>query len=677
MSDSSRGATHPLIIEGSLGDSWVEVFDGRGDLRWSGSEPQTLHLPRGVYQVRASLGSRVRDTLVRHEGETRLPIEPPPYTSSAPLHGNADAPDECRAAAVQWSGSTTGDAPGASAIPDLFIFVWRKGARASVNGRLGGDVTLQSPDGRLLRLDDPTLTRTDGRRWVAFSTATPAAAYRLSVGTTEQRTMPVQVFRGWCTQVFLAVDEEPELERATVFLAPRGKAFDPSDETARAVDLGLSSLREAGEIPHRVRDVLLSEKFENPLLGLVGAHLTLSFERERPIDGAIQHLRELIGDCPDVRALEVRAALKFQRVPREGPPLREFPMLRRGFDALQQWATINEDLLHDDLLDLASHVRRDSPWTTWETKEVMASLALSLQSPQEALPKTGLTNWVDMAVLEAEASGEGTTRDLAVQLGVSRKVIQHSRLKVAETMRAFNVTARALFQGLVTPERRTSPKEQPRSRPRQVTLTTQDRRLSAPVPRLGRQLQKELHTLRTRALLYSRTADKPEVRQEMLRLESYVWATLTDDAVLRRAEALMQEWSVPWTEPYSSTAHEIEEMLGAWVVAKRQVVATLRPFAKALGEHPPLPLEQAQGIVMRALANHRHSVESTLDWSRHPKKRLRVSSVSLASSAVGALSAMSAALWSIDRSGTVYRAASASLRDISGLLGGPRTLTEE
>ena len=99
-----------------------------------------------------------------------------------------------------------------------------------------------------------------------------------------------------------------------MFLAREGQGFSPRDEVAAGVDLATDSLLNGTDLPpQRALNVLLTGKFENPLLGLIGAHCLLREPEPR---------KELIHEVLD--NLE-RPVARFRRRPRPAGPVGPAP----------------------------------------------------------------------------------------------------------------------------------------------------------------------------------------------------------------------------------------------------------------------------------------------------------------------------------------------------------------
>jgi len=135
--------------------------------------------------------------------------------------------------------------------------------------------------------------------------------------------------------------------------------------------MGLLGLRLGRDlVPAEVHRELLYGKFDNPMLGLIGAHLLLMAREPNrdTIDLVLGNLRDnLLGDVPDVRALAWRA---WQRLGGDRPAPTPFdapPMLRAGLRAvIDADAEVGGLVPADGILSwISRHQRADTAWTSW------------------------------------------------------------------------------------------------------------------------------------------------------------------------------------------------------------------------------------------------------------------------------------------------------------------------
>jgi hypothetical protein len=164
-----------------------------------------------------------------------------------------------------------------------------------------------------------------------------------------QRCVPLIVLQAWALHIFLHVGAPSpdgtsarlDLDHASIVYASPGVALEPTDpellllETVRkALARGRTSL--APDIVDRVLD----QKFINPMLGLLGAHMLLSMP-----DAGVARAQHVVGniakllgdDFPDVVALRMRlVALGLAKAPPTQVSIAAPPMLAASWTALTQ-----------------------------------------------------------------------------------------------------------------------------------------------------------------------------------------------------------------------------------------------------------------------------------------------------------------------------------------------------
>jgi hypothetical protein len=208
--------------------------------------------------------------------------------------------------------------------------------------------------------------------------------------------MPVVTCLGWQTQVFLfrsAPDESspprPELSQAGILMNKTGRGF-----TSAAVEhLQWSELARMSLARNRAFDSprdpvirgMISEKFDDPMLGIYAAHcLLMGPDADRDLLLTLtRNLESLLGRHPDVESLKIALgmtpATKVWNVP---------PMLRSS------WATIvNASLEHPEIIPpdslaarAASRTWGEGAWFVWQ--EEAKSQAVSRRGRGVGLPLT-------------------------------------------------------------------------------------------------------------------------------------------------------------------------------------------------------------------------------------------------------------------------------------------------
>lgn len=377
MSDSE----FPLTLDiPKPADARITVFDGYGRVVLGSVEESTTQtLPEGLYTVRTQRGADINDKLVRLRQAETVSFQPPPHYSAAPLsttvsnHEYYAGPSESLSL-EETSPPLGSDRQGCR----LFLFIRAPSAVLYDGGPLAQNLYIRQAgdSGAVVPLDDDHPVQ-EGRKhgWLAYSVKATAGHYRLG-GKSEDgwQEIPVHVIDGWQTQIFMSYRKKPLLDSTTIFFVSVHQGFRSNAKTLNTADLALQSLRSGSDwFPGGKIRLLLAEKFANPMLGLLGAHLLLRRQQRNPTDQrtelletVLTNLRCMIGETPDLRALRlVVAGLRGESTPQE--PFLETPMLGAGAEAVIAAAMTKPALIPPEsvLARRAASMQQGLAWTTW------------------------------------------------------------------------------------------------------------------------------------------------------------------------------------------------------------------------------------------------------------------------------------------------------------------------
>lgn len=401
MSTSEESA--PVTLEVRTGDEASEIFviDGRYNLvdRAIGLRKE-FALEPGIYKVKVCTGTETREEQVLLRPGGGPVVEEFPrleFASPAPIEDTSKTHEFHMNAAAEHSRRVHVEAGRGS-----WIFVcargWSEKVRTDQSAGERPDpargLKLLDEGGRLVAdFEVSSAKNLEWEPWAACNVSVDPGNYRLCLevpslgGKVEQA---VVASEGWQTQIFLlqhdygpgvdktrgaegdvARDVRADLAGASVMmsgtaggdpLSPPG--FDPGRRDLRLVELArLALVNRRSILSEELRDVL-RYKFDNPMLGILGAHLLLA---EREFDEGlfaevIGNLRRLVGGShPDVEAL----ALKTD-------PHRTFtfshpPMLQRSWSLICAATADDPGLVPaDSTLSEVSQSGWSSPlWLTW------------------------------------------------------------------------------------------------------------------------------------------------------------------------------------------------------------------------------------------------------------------------------------------------------------------------
>jgi hypothetical protein len=284
-----------LVVQSSYPMAEIQVLDGRGVVLSRAVEHLSVTLPCGYYIIRHLAGSQAKETLLElAPGEDDLWIAAPAF--DLPVPRVPPPPSGTAAQSPAELGELSLMLTFPSGVPEC---------------SLCGNLRIRDYDGKQLAL----LSReqlNSGDRWVSLNLAPGCYLLQSPGGPPGRQTIIEQclfVGAGWRTEVMVPVREDcPDAGNATVFmLKPEDGEPGPDDfsfaELARqtlASSRNASATMGAGSIR-----AMLGGKFQNPMLGIYGAHLLIrdpDFDRSL-LGEVIGNLRNLVGRHPDVLSL--------------------------------------------------------------------------------------------------------------------------------------------------------------------------------------------------------------------------------------------------------------------------------------------------------------------------------------------------------------------------------------
>ena len=351
-------------------------------------------LQPGIYKVKARLGLREWEQPISVDKDMTVEVPPIEFASAAPLTETACATDAQMDFAVQasrdadsrtGSGSRifvmsrvwTGDASAAkshSQVPLPFRQVKIRRWRGDVIADLG-------EDGNVLSGDDLA---------VAFCIEVNEGNYLVEFETQNGvNLLPICAREGWQTQIFIlhgTAFSVSDVYNDVSILMTRGN-FEPSDSIARATDAARLALAQDRVVASDHLMDYAQGKVENPILGLVSAHMLLLAQKKQQEkqDRARKHKTEQIGpeleinfdqgryhdivskisellgaDQPDVAALSLRCA-----VCKPVSQIRVPPMFWRSWKMLIEASNDNTDLIPESLWRRVDSVSNLRPFFSW------------------------------------------------------------------------------------------------------------------------------------------------------------------------------------------------------------------------------------------------------------------------------------------------------------------------
>jgi hypothetical protein len=334
----------------------------------------------GVYKVKARLGDETTETLVVLNQDRAFSLGED-LASPAPIEGTSRTHEYHMGAAADES-ATAATEVGSGATMFLMTRGWTAadGAELWTERSLPG-LSLHGRDGETIAdLNEPAGGGVDpfAGTTVRLNPGAYFVRWRDEAGfTTEQS---VQAVEGWQTQVFLLDDQAHPSEggRYRVSVLMSREAFDPFDQAPRLVEDARAALAQERDVAADFIHETLGAKFDNPMLGLFGAHLMLLAKdsvsdpdnpASAPVrfdqslfDYVVANLRELLGSHnPDVIALSTQTTAQA-----DPPfPLTEPPMLWRSWVLLIEASNTWPEVVPVDVWRRTLRLLPQRPFLAW------------------------------------------------------------------------------------------------------------------------------------------------------------------------------------------------------------------------------------------------------------------------------------------------------------------------
>lgn len=371
----SDGKVHVHLTAGS---QLAEVFLIDHEFALVSRSVGELHadVEQGVYKVKAQVGEASAERVViLNKSETIDLAGDLAIASPVPLDGTARTHEFHMAPAADGSRTVVAEA-GAGAGAQVFLCArrWSAPGKEHDDATKAPDLSLHKASGETIidlrksgrgdrSLQDPMLSAT-----VEVDPGAYLLRWRDDSGAVAEQS--VVAVHGWQTQVFLLEDAKDESHRAISVLMGQG-GFDLDDPNARLADDARIALGDERRVASKVITEALFAKFENPMLGLFGAHLMLLARDdtwEQPyFDGVVDNLAGLLGpNQPDVVAL---ATLGGGRPIAVLEPVTSPPMLWRSWLLLIEASNERPDLLPADTWRPLLQVMPVRPFLAWSPLE--------------------------------------------------------------------------------------------------------------------------------------------------------------------------------------------------------------------------------------------------------------------------------------------------------------------
>ena len=377
-------------------DKSAEIFiiDGQFNLVARGIGPtKDFELAPGLYKVKITGGNETREEQVALRPGSAPVLQEFSrlvFASPAPLADTSKTHEFHIEAAIEQSRLIHVQAGAGSKI---FVFArgWTEKQRTDSDTHQrqhpATGLKLLNETGETAVVDFETQSEKDlgWEPWAACNVSVNPGNYRLRLdvpslnGTIEQT---VVASPGWQTQIFLLQrdysEDQPQAEsptasrkqadllNASVLMSRGGFDYDRND--LRSVELARLALTNQRKVLSGELRQLLRDKFENPMLGIFGAHLLLlDNEPDKELFGiVVNKLRDLVGPAhPDVEALALQLpqSSNYQ--------FKSPPMLQRSWSLICQATADKPELVPSEsvLAGVSGSWWGNSIWLSWLTPQ--------------------------------------------------------------------------------------------------------------------------------------------------------------------------------------------------------------------------------------------------------------------------------------------------------------------
>lgn len=418
--DSAEGASELVELElrTDLPGAELLLVNGEMKLRARGFGSLIEQVEPGIYTARVRMGEASHEQLVVvRPGQSRTVIVDSPQVESAIPIGNSLSSREYHQDAVREALRLSRTAAHDGADVDLLFFAreWtseRKGRRGS--GRLLNDVRLCDENGsELYRIDTEGVEAQGDDRFWSSSRRVRAGFYRLRIAEGDVTIeLPLYAVPGWEKHVYLLAKPSRsglavDLPSVAMIWRRPGTPFEPNSPDLKQLEWARLALQSQRRV-RSTKDLtaVLFEKFENPMLALLGAHALVQRKAIAPelLVKVIGNLRRLLGPLPDVQALELALDSSSVIEPVRTPPLlkRSWVMLLEG--SMQRPGIVARNSLAEQL---GLHAVDDGIWMCWRDAVDAAEGTRTQPTLAQSLMRAARAAWSEERVRQSTAT---TTR---------------------------------------------------------------------------------------------------------------------------------------------------------------------------------------------------------------------------------------------------------------------------
>lgn len=396
---SPAPAALPVTVAASDAAAEVFIVDSGFGVVARGIGRVFATVPPGIYRAKAKVGELQNEVLFAVDDDdtagTTIPIEAPVFASPIPLARTSTHADAHQEAAEAMSRSDQPRLSLGSGARLVLVFRDPAEAGAALDGEAlaayaqawrGIALADAAGDHRVVLADAGALDARAG--WLLVEAEVDPGGWVVSVPVPGRpdHCVPLVASAGWATQLFVNLGPGAQgsarrfrLDDAAIVLDRPGAPFIADRHDLRVLEVARQALAGGHNVvAGPVMDELLMGKFENPMMGLVAAHLLLLDAKPNldRVDHVVGNTGGLVGaDHPDVLALRLRVD-QLRGRPAGGlaallEAVRQPPMLRMSWAYLMAAVASpaaggSAALAARRPFALATCVVGSTLWLTWE-----------------------------------------------------------------------------------------------------------------------------------------------------------------------------------------------------------------------------------------------------------------------------------------------------------------------
>ncbi len=182
---------------------------------------------------------------------------------------------------------------------------------------------------------------------------------------------------GWQTQLFMTrrsigsgkKGRRADMADASILMAPIGHGFEPSSESVRLTEIAKSALEQKRPAVGKELHDMLWAKFENPMLGLIGAHLLLKQKNydKNLFRMVVDNLIGMLGnEHPDIKILLLQIHENAIQIPI--PNIKYPPILQASWEKILQASIQNPEIISSDSVaaQVSMNTLNTGSWLVWK-----------------------------------------------------------------------------------------------------------------------------------------------------------------------------------------------------------------------------------------------------------------------------------------------------------------------